>query len=212
MVYDNPTGLLPIISCGARTIPLYKKSSVVSNTLVSEQDYPKLVRHRWSANWDRTMKDYQVIKDQKRNGQRTWTSMAREILGMSPKQGVHADHADHVNFDIRDHSPSNLRVATFAQSMAHRRMPSKRSPYKCVDRTPNGKYRGRAYCKGRTVAFPSMNLEVEAGFMAWHAGKTLYGEFYHPAHFSEGDVIDGARQDVLKRMVHEKLTSRGLMP
>lgn len=110
------------------------------------------------------------------DGQKNWhISMARLILGLTDS----SLYADHKNGDTLDNRRSNLRVATYVQSLANRRRYKNNvTGFKGVGwDCQRKKYRARLKHGGKTV-HSSFHDTPEQAFDAYkHAAVSLHGEF-----------------------------------
>lgn len=61
-------------------------------TVVSEEDYEKLIRHKWHA--QKGYRTFYASREVWVNGTRTTLQMHREILGLTPGDGITVDHRD----------------------------------------------------------------------------------------------------------------------
>lgn len=91
-------------------IVLWGRKGPVASALVDAEDYERLSEHRWN----RDRKGYAKRNGKKVVGEpRRTIMMHREIMGLSPGDGVETDHINRIPLDNRK---SNLRVVTHAEN------------------------------------------------------------------------------------------------
>lgn len=144
-----------------RKIPLLSKSGrVVAHALVDDADYETLAAHRWflghhgyAARWHGGRGGHQLL-------------MHREILGLSYKDGLEADH---VNRERLDNRRTNLRVVTHAtngQNVGTKNVPGRTSRFRGVRRASKNRWTAYATVAGRFLYLGIYANEEEAASVA----------------------------------------------
>jgi hypothetical protein len=147
----------------------------------------------------------------RQGGKKVHIILAREVLRLSRNPGKSGDVADHVNHDIRDDTPENLRVANVSQNGANRIKQFSCSRFPGV-RPVGNKYEARIKANnGLRVSFCSMLIEIESGLMYWYADVILNGEFAYPTVFSPNEMPAEERQEELWQVVLTKLRRVGVL-
>ena len=83
-------------------------------TIVDDEDFEWLNKHKWCAYWNNYTKSFYAARHSKRvNGKQYTVYMAREILGLNRGDKRQADHIDHNTLDNRR---LNLRIVTAQQN------------------------------------------------------------------------------------------------
>lgn len=86
---------------------------------VDEEDYERISKHKWYAEWNKDTKSFYAIRQSRdKEGKQYKIRMAREILGLNKGDKRQADHKDHNTLDNRT---LNLRVATRSQNQWNRK-------------------------------------------------------------------------------------------
>jgi HNH endonuclease len=119
---NNPRGgRSPIIQpydLSIRYIPVTRGKYVI----VDADNYDWLNQWKWSTRYASSDKLFYAIRIQLNNkGRKEVIFMHRFIMGLSYADGLTVDH---INHDTLDNRKSNLRVATYAQNCANRRVRS----------------------------------------------------------------------------------------
>lgn len=151
-------------------IPLHGKCGEGRAAIVDECDAELVLRHRWYA-----QKSGYTFYAAASVGGRT-VLMHRLILGLKPGDYWSGDHDDHNGLN---NTRSNLRLATYSQSLSNRRGWSKRGLPKGV--TPDSKRPGLFWARIRfhkkDYYLGTFRSQGEAAFAYDHAARLLRGEF-----------------------------------
>jgi hypothetical protein len=144
------------------------------NTIVDTKDFPLLAQWPWYARWDSHTRSFYAVRTPRRGA--NLVHMAQTILRIqSPYE------ADHINHDTLDNRRCNLRPATRAQQMMHRR--------KGANNTSG--FKGVSWDKSRSVWHVGIGVEgrwlnigrfdtaEEAARAYDEAAKQYHGEFAH---------------------------------
>lgn len=138
--------------------------------LVSDEDYERLIVHKWSM----TNQGYARSSKVKRvDGKQKFYClfMHQEVLGK--KDGFVSDH---INRDRLDNRRENLRFATKAQNMANLWRKGKNSRYKCVFKDWH-KWYYSFQRKGKVYSGGGFNTDTEAAIAYNEAVIKVDGEF-----------------------------------
>lgn len=156
-------------------IPLHGKHGKGKHTLVSDEDFDRLNRHKWHVLNYRPRRDLVYViryEDNKR------VFMHREIIG-TPKGMV----TDHINRDTLDNRRCNLRVATHAQNKRNvskktmnGKQPSSRFKGVCFDKRLN-KWRAQISIKNKITLLGRFKSEIKAAKAYDAAAQENYGDF-----------------------------------
>ncbi len=117
--------------------------------IVDAADYAWLSRWKWRAQ-KRSRTWYAERKEKNGDGKRRTIRMHREILGLSPGDGLECDHVNRYGLDNRR---SNLRIATHVQNMRNgRKRLDNKSGYIGVDwHKATGRWRAQIRANGKTL-------------------------------------------------------------
>jgi hypothetical protein len=199
---------------GCNTIQIYKTKpggcnchphtiewEICDNTLVDECNFSRLNQDRWLIH---SGSRYVFRKEWTASGQQLTIYMAREILSLPRGAGHNSIKGDHKDFDTRNHTLKNLRVATPLQSVAYKRKYVVKNQFKGV--RPNGiGFQTHIQYNGKPVCLPTVSLEAEAALMYNYAANILFGEFAHLNIIPEDEMPTVERQWELWDLVVEKL-------
>lgn len=147
-----------------RTIPLHARDgSIRAYTQVDDEDFERFGSLRWSL-----IQGGYVYRTYKVEGKQYGVYLHREVLGLSPGDGLFADH---INRDRLDNRRSNLRVATpseNAQNLSHQAGGVSR--YRGVSRNRN-RWSATVVSKGKHHHVGLFGTELDAGAAAaqWRA-------------------------------------------
>ena len=98
--------------------------------LVDIEDYDRISQHRWCARKSRHSHVWYAVRSIGDGPDQKLLHMHREILNMTPGNGLFADH---INGDGLDNRKLNLRIATHSQNhMNERRRKDNKTGYKGV--------------------------------------------------------------------------------
>jgi hypothetical protein len=146
-------------------------------TLVDDDDYEQLAKHKWCKNSAgyamRTRKMSDVISGAK-------IYMHRHILGLRPGDKLQCDH---INGNKLDNRRKNLRVVTNQQNHWNKKKPSGRytSQYKGVhwDKIQK-KWVSNIRINGKTKYLGAFTDEVAAAYAYDAAARKLFGKYAAP--------------------------------
>lgn len=98
----------------SKTIPLTKGQVA----LVDDDDYARLNKHKWHAQWVPNTRSFRAVRSSKRNkkGEQRAIYMHRVIMHARPGQQV-----DHINHNTLDNRKQNLRLCTRAENQHNRK-------------------------------------------------------------------------------------------
>jgi len=154
-----------------RRIPLTRGKFAV----VDPEDYPRLVRYKWYAH--KSPHTFYAVRSLT-NGKklpRKNSYMHHLVIDIPP--GLFCDHINHNGLDNRK---ANLRLATLAQNIRHRRkfkIPS-RSGYKGVDWVARQrKWRARITINRRRIYLGSFKNQIQAAEAYDKAAEKYHGRF-----------------------------------
>jgi hypothetical protein len=141
--------------------------------LVSDKDYPRLVRHKWFALKTRNgfyaaRKRHSPIK----SGRKT-ILMHRDILGLRSRRRQ-VDHKDH---DGLNNQRRNIRACNHRQNQQNRK--SNRLKGFIFNRT-NGNYNARIHVNGKMIYLGVGETPEEAGRIYDKAAVKYFGRFANP--------------------------------
>jgi len=159
-----------LFGCPFRTIPLTKGLFAI----VDPDDYHRLVNFNWHANKS-AHTHYAVRYLSSGKGKNKIEYMHHLIIDIP--EGLFCDHINHNGLDNRK---ANLRPATLAQNIRHRRKfksPS-RSKYKGLTwRKKEKTWHVRIYTNGKRIFIGSFKDEFAAAHAYDRAAKQFYGDF-----------------------------------
>jgi len=148
-------------------ISLRGKLGTGRQTVVSQQDFSQLNKHRWYLD----KRGYVTTRIWK-NGHRTTVRMHRLILNCPKGKQV-----DHINHNPLDNQRENLRICTRLQNSQHRlKMPNTLYPYKGVRQKFN---KWKAYITYKDKQYHIGYFDtIEQAALAYDLWATyFYGEF-----------------------------------
>lgn len=144
--------------------------------LVDDEDYELLSAHKWYAQRDHKWDRWYALRHSRREGTRTIVRMHREILGLSPGDGMETDHR---NGDGLDNRRDNLRVATHAQNGANRK--PNRNSHSGVKgvcwHKRCGRWCARIRVGGAVVHLGYFATKEQAAEAYQHAAEQHFGDF-----------------------------------
>lgn len=161
------------------TLPLFPSYLEIPLTkgqvaLVDAEDYERLSRHAWKADWSYTNKTFYAVRREIVDGKRIRIPMAAEVLGI--RLPLIGDHITHVTLDNRK---INLRVATDAQNRRNKRKyTTNTSGYKGVSFSKKvGKWVANIMIEGKYKHIGYSNDKALAARMYDRKAYEVYGEF-----------------------------------
>lgn len=82
-------------------------------TIVDAADFAELSKYKWCASKKHNGRKFTAVRGTQIGDKRGIVIMSRQILGLTPGDGLEADH---INHDTLDNRRSNLRVVTHQQN------------------------------------------------------------------------------------------------
>jgi AP2 domain len=152
------------------------------HTIVDREDYDLLRQYRWFAKIStNTGRVYAWRHTKKVNGRSKVVYMHREILGLTPGDGLQGDHISIER--TLDNRRSNLRVATASQNKMNAAMRADNtSGYRGVCfHKPNGKWIAEIAAGGKRHYLGIFPTPALAHAAYCEAAKTLHGAFSRPS-------------------------------
>ena len=143
-------------------------------TLVDDEDYNKLVGHKWCAWWNHSTRSFYAVRNQYVDGKRRIVYMARIITDAQSGQDV-----DHRNHNTLDNRHSNLRACTRSENMCNqRKQPGHSSIFKGVYwHKQRGKWAVHIGRRGHSRYIGIFINEIDAAKAYDAAARCRFGEF-----------------------------------
>jgi len=166
----DPTEILFVDGEECKRIPLTREQTAI----VIISDYEWLNQLRWFASW---AKNTQSFYARRTGGERVTMFMHRMILGLEHED---ARLADHKNGDTLDNRRSNLRIATYSQNCANKKLrKDSTSGFNGVNFEKSmGMWLARVYFNHVEYRIGHFPTAVEARDAQIVKAKELYGEFF----------------------------------
>jgi hypothetical protein len=163
--------------------------------LVDDEDYDRLMEHRWSARWDKHTRSFCAVRSIWIGGpgrKKVGVLMHREIL--DAPSGVQVDHWDHDTLNNQKH---NLRRATNSQNQCNGRpRPHKRGGRKGAQfHITTGKWRARIRFGGKQHHLGAFDTEEAAHTAYRDAAQKFFGDFACVNDRGQDGAIDGGQVD-----------------
>ncbi len=214
-----PNPVFPQLQPGQQAIPLHRaigprnarQHVVVAYAVVDDIDYRRFSQHRWMAMWNKTTRSYYAVRFAYVNEKFTAIYLHREILGLPRNPGRRATVGDHINHVTTDNTRGNLRPASRAESVMHRRQKrNAKSRYIGAHRCGN-KYQARICHAGVPAYFPVVVKESRAAWQYNLAAELLHPGFAVLNQIPEDEQPAPDEQQWLKQAVIDKLRAKGLI-
>ncbi len=144
----------------SETIPVFKGFAIAGYALVDSEDYEWLSEYKWRIH----PAGYAMVAG---GGQRRY--MHRMILGLSPGDGLQADH---INRNPLDNRSLNLRVVTHGQNQQNRAPKEASSIYRGVSRR-GSRWVAQVQANGKNHFFGYWDNEFDAAMAAYRGRVQL---------------------------------------
>jgi len=93
--------------------------------LVDDEDFEKVICHKWFASWNKGTKSFYAIRRSTLNGKKIAVSMHRYLLGLEYGDKLQVDHSNH---DTLDNRRCNITVVDRRKNHHNRRDQSNLGP------------------------------------------------------------------------------------
>jgi hypothetical protein len=141
---------------------------------VDDEDYERVNKFRWCANWMNGKSFYAIHSYRRDNGTHTGMSMHRLVMGAKNGQNV-----DHIHHDTLDNRKSELRICTQSQNLMNKgKSRNNTSGFKGVSwRKDCKKWIALIRKENKTYNLGYFSTKEEAAIAYDQKAKELHGEF-----------------------------------